>query len=304
MDNLLEIVFNLCGIDLIPVAIPFLIYWIYCNRKVKHDLKGKVVLITGANSGLGEALAHVFHKAGCKLILAARRVDQLERVKSDLLKIKADSETFEPVIFPIDLSQLEAVPQKALDALAIYKHINILINNAGVSYRGNILETSLEVQMKVMCVNYFGQIALTNALLPSLIKCNGHIVAVSSIQGRIAVPFRSAYTASKHALQAYMDCLRIEIPEIKVTVISPGYIRTNLSVNAVTDSGEKYGVVDSTTAKGYSPEYVAEKILRAVIMEKKELIVSTFLPKMAILFRIISPSLFFYVIKLWAKRKK
>ncbi|KAK9513039.1 hypothetical protein O3M35_001320 [Rhynocoris fuscipes] len=301
IQTIIPHILNIFSADFLPILVPFLAYWIYSHRANQNEFKDKVVLITGASSGLGEAVAHVFHKSGSKVILAARSVDQLERVKADL--INSSKNPNEPVVFPIDLSSLESIPEKASALLSIYNGIDLVICNAGVSHRGTILETSLDVQMKVMTVNYFGQIALINALLPSLIKRKGHVMAISSVQGRISLPYRSAYAASKHALQAYMDCLRSEVPDITVSVINPGYIKTNMSINAFTASGQKYGVLDSTTAKGYSAEYVAEKIMTAAVRRDKEVTIAPILPRLAILFRVIAPSLFFIAMKFWAKKK-
>uniref|UniRef100_A0A1B6CN93 Ketoreductase domain-containing protein n=1 Tax=Clastoptera arizonana TaxID=38151 RepID=A0A1B6CN93_9HEMI len=306
-NNGWSVVWWLLGSMCIPITIPWLLFKIFQYKKMKENLKGKVVLITGASSGLGEALAHAFYKAGCRLILAARREAQLERVKKDLLSLHPTLLTHPPVIIPIDLSKIEEIPSHIEKIKAIFGHVDILINNAGISFRGDILSTKLDVDKNVMNVNYFGQIALTKALLSSMIdRRSGHIVAVSSVQGRISIPHRSAYAASKHALQAFCDCLRAEVAQYKinVTVVSPGYIRTNLSLNALTSSGQQYGVTDESTASGYSPDKVADDILSAVIRKKPELILSETTPRLAIYLRTFFPSLYFYIMKNRAKRLK
>lgn len=126
---------------------------------------------------------------------------------------------------------------------------------------------------------------------------SGHVVFVSSIQGLIAIPERSAYSASKHALQAFADSLRAEVAchNVLVTVVSPGYIKTQLSVNALTGSGNAHGQMDSATEKGYTPELVAEKISKAVVEKKKEVVISTIVPKLAIYLRKFFPSLYFFI---------
>ncbi|KAL1140234.1 hypothetical protein AAG570_000166, partial [Ranatra chinensis] len=260
----------------------------------------QVVLITGASSGLGEAIAHAFYRAGCRVILASRRIDQLERVKTDLLATKCTVQTFTPEVLQLDLSDLSSIPDFAQKALNLHGCIDILINNGGISFRGEVENTSTDVDLKVMMVNYFGQICLTKALLPSMIKHqSGHILAVSSVQGRISIPHRSAYSASKHALQAFFDCLRAEVKPhgINVTVVSPGYVKTNLSVNAITGSGGRYGVLDETTASGTPPEHLAQKILIAVMHKKEEVIEASLSPRLAILLRYIWPSLYFYIME-------
>ncbi|XP_049558094.1 dehydrogenase/reductase SDR family member 7B isoform X4 [Orcinus orca] len=143
-----------------------------------------------------------------------------------------------------DLTDPGAIVGAAAEILQCFGYVDVLINNAGISYRGTIVDTSLDVDKRVMETNYFGPVALTKALLPSMIRRRqGHVVAISSIQGKISVPFRSAYAASKHATQAFFDCLRAEVEQhdIEVTVISPGYIHTNLSLNAVTADGSNDG---------------------------------------------------------------
>lgn len=132
----------------------------------------------------------------------------------------------------------------AQQALSIHNGIDILINNGGISVRANALDASLDIDLKVMTVNYFGTVALTKSIAKSMIhRGNGHVVFISSVQGKIALPQRSAYSASKHALQAFADSLRAEVAAkgVKVTCISPGYIQTQLSMNALTANGEKYG---------------------------------------------------------------
>lgn len=143
------------------------------------------------------------------------------------------------------------------------------------------------------------------AVLPSMIKNkSGQVVFVSSIQGLVALPERSAYCASKHALQAFSDSLRAEVAShnISVTVVSPGYIKTELSMNALTGSGSKHGEMDATTESGYSPEFVASEIGRAVVQKKKEVIICTLLPRVAIFLRKYLPSMYFSVMVKRAKK--
>ncbi|KAJ0058486.1 hypothetical protein NL108_016087, partial [Boleophthalmus pectinirostris] len=194
--------------------------------------------------------AQVFHSAGACLVLCGRDASRLQQVIQELTssspqkQMKVMSFTHPPKIVVFDLADSNTVGRAADEILACYGHVDVLINNAGISYRGNILDTQLSVQRDVMETNYFGPVALTQALLPSMVqRRSGHIVVISSVQGKIAIPYRSAYAASKHATQAYFDCLRAEIDQygIPVTVISPGYIRTNLSINAVTGDGTKHG---------------------------------------------------------------
>lgn len=121
----------------------------------------KVVVITGASSGLGEALAHEFYMHGCQVVLCARRRQELDRVRQDLLKLPMDSPVLHPIIEPLDLSDLKSLPQHAANILAITGHVDILINNGGLSNRGSVLNTVLDVDMNIMNVNYFGTVCFT-----------------------------------------------------------------------------------------------------------------------------------------------
>lgn len=152
--------------------------------------------------------------------------------------------THSPVVISIDLSDINSLSAKVQEILEIHGQIDIIINNAGISVRSGCLSTAMDVDIKVMLVNYFGTVALSKACLPSMMKRKeGRIVCVSSVQGKFSIPHRSAYGASKHALQAFCDSLRAEMADhnVKVTLVSPGYIRTALSYNALTGSGSQYG---------------------------------------------------------------
>lgn len=149
-----------------------------------------------------------------------------------------------------------------------------------------------------MLTNYFGTVALTKAVLPSMIKRKqGRIVCIGSVQGKVAIPHRAAYSASKHALQGFCDSLRAEMDEhnVKVTLISPGWISTNLSLNALTGSGVKFGKMDDATAQGADPIELAHEILRAVLADKKDVVSASLSPRLAVLIRAWWPSLYFWI---------
>ncbi|XP_043274225.1 dehydrogenase/reductase SDR family protein 7-like [Venturia canescens] len=298
--------FTLFGI---PVTFPWLLYHLVDflrNKRRKAALHSKVVLITGASSGLGEALAHTFYSCGCRIILVARRKEELERVKNSLMETHHTAPTHPPIVLPLDLTDINSLPAEIDKVLTIHGQIDLLINNAGISYRGEVVSTNVNVDIKVMLVNYFAQIALSKAVLPSMIsRQTGHIVCVSSVQGKIAIPYRSAYAASKHALQAWSDSTRAELADknVKITVVNPGYIRTSLSLNALTGDGQNYGVMDKTLQEGYTPEYVARRILTAVLKEEKEIMISPITPKAATFLRYIWPSLYFKIMERRAKKK-
>ncbi|XP_059003899.1 dehydrogenase/reductase SDR family member 7B isoform X1 [Mustela lutreola] len=276
--------------------------------RMKAYLRNAVVVITGATSGLGRECARVFYAAGAKLVLCGRNQEALEELTKELsASLATKVQTHKPYTVTFDLTDPGAIVTATAEILQCFGHVDVLINNAGISYRGTIVDTTTDVDKKVMETNYFGPIALTKALLPSMIKRRqGHVVAISSIQGKISIPFRSAYAASKHATQAFFDCLRAEMEqyEIEVTVISPGYIHTNLSLNAVTADGSTYGVMDKSTAQGRSPAEVARDVLAAVGKKKKDVILGDLLPSLAIYLRTLAPGLFFSLMASRARKER
>ncbi|XP_023555954.1 dehydrogenase/reductase SDR family member 7B isoform X2 [Octodon degus] len=280
-----------------------LLQWI----RMKAYLRNAVVVVTGATSGLGRECAKAFYAAGAKLVLCGRNMEALEELAQELMASRFPQQTHKPYTVTFDLTDSEAIMAAGAEILQCFGYVDILINNAGISYRGAIVDTAVDVDKKVMETNYFGPVALTKALLPSMIKRKrGHIVTISSIQGKISIPFRSAYAASKHATQAFFDCLRAEVKqdEIEVTLISPGYIRTNLSINAVTGDGSKYGAMDRNTAQGWSPAEVAQDVLAAVGKKKKDVVLADWVPSLAIYLRSLVPGLFFSIMAARARKEQ
>lgn len=288
-----------------PLGLLYILKIILSHRR-KQNLKGKVVLITGANSGLGKACAVAFYQAGCKVILAGRNKGELDKVREEITK-KLVPDSFSPEILLMDLMNYNNMREPVAKGLKLFGKVDILINNAGVSYRGEISSTQIQVDERVMAVNYFGQIALIKEILPHMKEQGGgSIVGVSSVQGKIAIPYRSAYAASKHAFQAFCDTLRAEVSSdnIHVCVVSPGYIQTNLSQNAVCGDGSTYNKMNSTTASGMKPSFVAHKILQAVKYRKDDIVLAPLLHKLVILIRTFVPSLFFLIMNRRAKSGK
>ncbi|XP_014790260.1 dehydrogenase/reductase SDR family protein 7-like [Octopus bimaculoides] len=274
------------------------LYLLRSMKRKKLNIQGKVVLITGATSGLGKACAEIFYKAGCRVILAGRNSEKLEEVKNELVGLKEGCSDYTPAILQIDLSNLASIPKKVAEAVSFYDRVDILINNAGQSYRGQVLETILDVDQRLMTVNYFGHVAITKALLPVMIsEGGGHIIGISSIQGKIAIPYRTAYAASKHAFQAFFDSLRAEVCDknITVSVLSPSYIRTNISINAVRADGSQHNVLDNTIAKGMKAEYVAQRILDMVLWKEHDVLLGPLHHRIACYLRPIFPNIFFYI---------
>lgn len=229
-------------------------------------IKDSVVWLTGASSGIGEQLAYQLAAKGAKLIISARRKAELERVKSN-----CKSSTVETL--PVDLSDGFELVQRAKEAETIFGPIDILINNGGLSQRDTILNTSLEVDRKLMEVNYFGSITLSKTLLPKMVeRKKGHHVIVTSTVGIINTPFRSGYGASKHALHGFYDVLRAEHHDdnIKVSIILPGYIKTDISLNALTGDGSPQQTMDNAQANGMSADKCARLIVKAIEKNKNE----------------------------------
>jgi len=227
----------------------------------------KIVWITGASSGIGEALAYEYFKAGNKLIISGRNRDELFRVKGNC------QNSFNVHVLPFDLSEPELLTSKAFDAIKIFGKIDLLINSGGVSQRGLALETDLKTEQQIMNTNFWGTVSLSKAVLPSMIKNGGgQIVVVSSLVGKFGTKLRSAYSASKHALHGYFDSLRSEIYDknIDITIVCPGFIKTNVSINALTALGDSQGTMDDAQANGMSAETCAKEIVKAVKAKKEE----------------------------------
>ncbi len=229
--------------------------------------KGKVIWITGASSGIGEALSLEFARGGSRLILSARREAELHRV-ADLCR-DAESVT----ILPLDLSRPETMAAAVNEALGIAGRIDVMVHNAGVSQRAFAADTTFHVDERIMRTNYLGPVALTKALLPSMIaKGEGHFVVVTSVLGKVALPGRSAYCASKHALHGFFDTFRAELEPrgIHVTLIMPGWVRTNVSINALSGDGVPHGKMGAGTATGFAPDVCAKRIIAGAAARKTE----------------------------------
>lgn len=259
------------------------------------NFQDKVVWITGASSGIGEALAYQFAAQGARLILSARRPAELARVKAACGADKAD----QIHIAPLDLSQMEDAAQMAERWAAELGSIDILVNNGGVSQRSLAVETPLEVDRRLMEVNYFGQVALTKAVLPYMLKQqSGHILAISSLTGKFGFPLRSAYAASKHALHGFFETVLLENHKqgIGVTVVNPGRIRTDISLHALGKDGQAQGVMDPGQANGLPADICAARILRAIQRNKPEVTIGRS-EVMMVYFKRYIPGLFRYIAK-------
>jgi short-subunit dehydrogenase len=233
--------------------------------------KDKVVWITGASSGIGEAVTYAFAREGARVIISARRIEELERVKAgcpDASKVK---------VVPLDMSDYKSLDRKVRAEIEKLGRIDVLFNNAGISQRALAKDTSLEVYEKIMDVNFMGSVAMTKAVLPFMIKQHsGHIVIVSSLTGKFSTALRTGYAASKHALHGFFDGLRTEVwnDNIKVSIICPGFVKTHVSENAIKGDGVPQNKMDDAIAHGLEPDYVAGKILIGLKAGKEEIYIA------------------------------
>lgn len=233
------------------------------------SFKDKVVWITGASSGIGEALAYDLHNRGASLILSSRRREALEEVKKNCSGSRKDIH-----ILPLDLTETDALAHKAQLALDRFGRIDYLFNNGGISHRSLAVDTKMDVVRKVMEVNFFGSVALTKAVLPAMIKREkGHIIVTSSVMGKFGTRLRSSYAASKHALHGYFDCLRQEVHEynITITLVCPGFIKTGITKNALEGDGSKHGKMGKGQQEGMLPGEFVEKLLPKIAKQKNEI---------------------------------
>ena len=276
------------------IAASFFVFLIKYDFSLMTSFSSKNVWITGASSGIGEALAYAFSKKGAMLILSARNVKELERVKNNCSFPKKVH------IFPLDISNHSQVFDVGKKIMNQFKTIDVLINNAGVSQRSLAAETSFDVDESLIATNFLGTVAVTKSILPGMIaKEAGQIVVITSIVGKIGTPLRSSYSASKHALHGFFDSLRTEVYDknIDVLLVCPGFVKTNVSINALNATGAKQGTMDVATEKGLSADYVAEKIIKAIDAKKEEVIIAGFREKTAVLLKRFVPTLFSKIIR-------
>ncbi len=227
----------------------------------------KVAWITGASSGIGEALTYELNRRGYKLVISSRKLEDIQLVKNRCPNNDYIS------LLPLDLVDMDKMSEIVNTAMSFHGPIDILINNAGISQRSLIMETDLEVYKKLMDINYMGTIALTKAILPHFVsQKNGHFVTVTSLMGKFGSPYRSGYCGAKHALHGFFDVLRMEHEKdnIRVTLVCPGFVNTNIAINALTADGTPQVDNDTATKNGLSPQVFAKKMVKAIETQKFE----------------------------------
>jgi short-subunit dehydrogenase len=240
---------------------------------MKDFFADKTVWITGASSGIGEALVNAFTKGGSRVIASSNDDTGLKRVAENCSVMKGSITTI-----PFDLSETTGIEETVADIIRKEGRIDMLLNIGGISQRALIKDTPLWLDRRIMEINYFGTIALTKAVLPYMISNGGgHIVATSSISGRFGFPLRSAYSASKQALHGFFETLLLEHKgdNIRVSVLIPGRVKTNISLHALTSSGKEHGKLDEGLAGGITPEKAAQQIIRGLRRNRREILVGS-----------------------------
>lgn len=231
----------------------------------------QVIWVTGASAGIGEALALEFHREGAHVVLSGRRADELNRVKD--LCTQGPGKT---LVVPFDVTDAPARAAAVDQVLNAFGHIDMLVNNAGVSQRAYGKDTQLAVDRQIMELDYFSVIALTKLVLPSMLaRKSGHLVATSSVSGKYGVRMRTAYCAAKHALHGFFDALRIELhPHIHVSLLVYGGVQTRVSYNALTGDGGVWGRLDNIVSSGTPVDVCARLTLDGLAAKRHEIVVA------------------------------
>lgn len=229
--------------------------------KENSNFKDKTIWITGASSGIGKAMAEALAPSGARLILSGRRVKELEALAEALLEGGAKNAK----ALPFDLENPSEINNAVNEFIAKWRAPDILILSGGLSQRSLVAETEMVVYRRLMEVDYFANVSITKALMPQWeLNRSGQIVVISSLVGKIPTPYRSGYAAAKHALHGFYESLRAENPNLKINLICPGFIKTQVSVNALTGNNESLGIMDRAQAEGMPAEIFAKKALRSI----------------------------------------
>ncbi|XP_042590809.1 dehydrogenase/reductase (SDR family) member 7Cb [Cyprinus carpio] len=282
------------------------VYYVYnevMRFMSKSMVRNKVVVITDAVSEMGSECARLFHEGGARLVLCGPSWDKLESLYDSLCSGSDPSKTFTPKLVLLDFSDMENISDVITEIGECYGCVDVLICNSSMKVKAPVQNLSLEMDKTVMDVNYFGPITLAKGILPSMItRRTGQFVLVNSIQGKLALPFRTCYAASKHAVQAFFDCLRAEVEEyvISVSTISHTFI------NAVAENGAPsktpptnplWAYISSKlNTHGVSPSSLAHEIVRTVNRQNREVLLAHPVPWVALYIRSLLPSFFFAVV--------
>lgn len=254
----------------------------------------RLIWITGASSGIGEALAVAFSHRGARLVLTARRMEELARVRQRC----ADPEKV--WIFPLDMNDHDRMQPLADHVIKQLGPVDMLINNAGITGRGKVKDTKLEVYKQMMNINFFGTVAMTQALLPNFMEQNkGSIVVISSVIGKFGTALRSNYSASKHALHGFFDALRGELwkHNVRVVMVIPGYVKTPITLNGLNPDGSLMGYMGEGQSNAMPVDVFAEKLIRALDSRKEEILIGGFREMMGVYLKRFYPRLLTRVLR-------
>lgn len=260
----------------------------------KQDLTGKVVWITGASSGLGKALVKECALQGADVILTARRYEELEKVRVTLLNPERH------VSVCADITDESQVRHAYAQVLAAKGRIDWLINNAGLSQRALIQDTTMQTERAIMEVDYFSQVFLTKTVLPTFIaQKSGRIAFVSSVAGLLGTQYRASYSAAKAAIHMWANSLRAEVSQegIGVSVIFPGFVKTNVSFNALNGEGKPQGHQDEAIENGLEPDLFAQNTVSALLAGEEYIVVGGAKEKLGVWVSRLSPSTLYKMIR-------
>ncbi|CAG69663.1 MULTISPECIES: SDR family NAD(P)-dependent oxidoreductase [Acinetobacter] len=259
-----------------------------------NSLENKVVWITGASSGLGKALARECALQGAQVVLTARRYDELEKVRFGLFKPEQHASV------AADITDETQVRHAYEQVLAKKGRIDWLINNAGLSQRALIQDTTMQTERAIMEIDYFSQVFLTKTVLPTFIEQkSGRIAYVSSVAGLLGTQYRASYSAAKAAIHMWANSLRAEVAEfgIDVSVIFPGFVKTNVSFNALNGEGKPQGHQDEAIENGLEADVFAEEVVKALMNEEEYIVVGGAKEKLGVWISRLSPALLYKMIR-------
>ena len=264
------------------------------------NLSGKVVWITGASSGIGEAITYALAKEGCKLVISARRLEELNRVREST---KMTNENI--LVLPIDLEQHHNTEEWVKIVMEKFKRIDLLINNGGISQKSFALDTTEAVEKKIMNINYFGNVVLSKSVARIMQQQkSGKIVVIASIIGKFGLPDLSTYSASKHALYGFYDSFRLELKDdnINVLIVSPGFINTNVAINAIKGDGGLVNENSPAMTNGMKTDVFAKKFLTVLTSNKNHKYIGK-KEIFAVPFKMLFPNIFYNLMYKISKKK-
>lgn len=263
----------------------FCIFNKHSNYYVMRKIKEKVVIITGASSGIGKSCVEVFAKQGAKVVFCARSLEKIKQIESNLKQQK-----LEAIAVKADVTSEKDCKHLIETAVEQYGKIDVLVNNAGISMRALFKDVELEVIKRLMDVNFWGTVYCSKFALPYLLESNGSIVGVTSIAGFHGLPGRSGYSASKFAMHGFLETIRIENLKngLHVLIAAPGFTESNVRKSALTANGNPQGESPLKENGLMSAEAVAKAILKGIVKRKRNIILS-FEGKFSVLLQRVIP---------------